>query len=607
MERSYNLDIFLVILFTFSATLSLFIYPLNSYPLRIIPCILMLFFLPGYALVMALYPVKADMSMIKRFISGIILSAVLTLLLTSINLFKIVTIPQNFIFYLLAIFTIIVCYIAFKRRKTITWRIRCKRCNGYYNLEEGETLDDFYKCNCGGELEYAADMKKKRSLPQFKSPDVLIVILLIFITVTVLELPQLCNSGLRSVLVPVLLFFLSGYALTAAIYPYNNSISILKRLLLSVGFSIIILVLSVFLMIYSFKTAPSKLFIFSLSIFTVALILIAALRRFKTPKTPEKTKESKIKKVIEEKKKSEVKTSKVKEFISANKEEYKKGSKSTYIDLILIFLLTILSIIFVISPVLDSSFIRTILGILFILFLPGYSLIAALFPKIGDLDNIERLALSFGLSIVISPLIGLALNYTPFKIELTPILVSLSIFTILMLIITFFRRNRVPEAERFSVDFSGFFKNVKSNFNHENRTDKILSIILIASIVLAISTTAYVIASPKQGEKFTEFYILGPNGKASDYPVNLTAGQTGSVIIGIVNHEYSTTNYKMVLKLNNQTINQQNVTLANNDKYENTFNFTAGAGAKQKLEFLLYKLPDDTSIYRSLHLWINVS
>jgi uncharacterized membrane protein len=57
------------------------------------------------------------------------------------------------------------------------------------------------------------------------------------------------------------------------------------------------------------------------------------------------------------------------------------------------------------------------------LFLPGYALIATLFPRKGDLDGIERIALSFGLSIAITPLLGLGLNYTPFGIRLTPILI----------------------------------------------------------------------------------------------------------------------------------------------------------------------------------------
>ena len=39
--------------------------------------------------------------------------------------------------------------------------------------------------------------------------------------------------------------------------------------------------------------------------------------------------------------------------------------------------------------------------------------------------------------------------------------------------------------------------------------------------------TAYVIITPKEGEKFTEFYILGPNGTASDYPTELKVGEEG--------------------------------------------------------------------------------
>ena len=60
--------------------------------------------------------------------------------------------------------------------------------------------------------------------------------------------------------------------------------------------------------------------------------------------------------------------------------------------------------------------IRIILGLPLVLFLPGYALIAALFIGEDDLDGIERIALSFGLSIAITHLFGLALKYTPFGI-----------------------------------------------------------------------------------------------------------------------------------------------------------------------------------------------
>ena len=59
-------------------------------------------------------------------------------------------------------------------------------------------------------------------------------------------------------------------------------------------------------------------------------------------------------------------------------------------------------------------------SLVFVLFLPGYSLIKALFSS-KELDNIERLALSVGLSLALVPLVGLLLNYTPWGIRTTPV------------------------------------------------------------------------------------------------------------------------------------------------------------------------------------------
>jgi len=78
------------------------------------------------------------------------------------------------------------------------------------------------------------------------------------------------------------------------------------------------------------------------------------------------------------------------------------------------------------SPLL---YVRYVLGGVFILFLPGFMLISALYPRSGELDGLERLALSIGLSLAIVPLVGLMLNYTPWGITLTPIMVSLAIFS----------------------------------------------------------------------------------------------------------------------------------------------------------------------------------
>jgi len=74
-------------------------------------------------------------------------------------------------------------------------------------------------------------------------------------------------------------------------------------------------------------------------------------------------------------------------------------------------------------------YVRYILGSIFVLFLPGYCFIKALFPT-KELDNIERVALSFGMSLALVPVIGLLLNYTPWGIGTTPIVLSLLAVTI---------------------------------------------------------------------------------------------------------------------------------------------------------------------------------
>jgi len=74
---------------------------------------------------------------------------------------------------------------------------------------------------------------------------------------------------------------------------------------------------------------------------------------------------------------------------------------------------------------------RWITGSVFVLFLPGFTSVQALFPSGKELDDIERFALSIVLSLAITPLIGLLLNYTPWGIRLNPIVASLCLFTLL--------------------------------------------------------------------------------------------------------------------------------------------------------------------------------
>ncbi|MFY9410026.1 MAG: DUF1616 domain-containing protein [Methanosarcina flavescens] len=283
-------------------------------------------------------------------------------------------------------------------------------------------------------------------------------------------------------------------------------------------------------------------------------------------------------------------------------------------DLLIVIGLVLLTDIFVLAPGLNETILRNVLGLPLVLFLPGYTLIAALFPAKSDLDGIERTALSFGLSIAVVPLIGLGLNYTPFGIRPLPVLVCLSIFIFIMCWLAYIRRASLPETEAFEISFSAAALSLKNEIleKPESKLDRALTIILILSILMSVATLEYVILTPKEGEHFTEFYVLGPQGIADNYTTDYTLGQSGTMIVGIVNHEYRPVNYTMQVKLENQLLplpeNLQHITLDHNETWEETVTFTPPlVGQNMKLEFLLFNETDKTTPYRDLHLWINVN
>jgi uncharacterized membrane protein len=298
---------------------------------------------------------------------------------------------------------------------------------------------------------------------------------------------------------------------------------------------------------------------------------------------------------------------------------------------IIIWLIGAITCIYV--PILNETPIRVLLALPLVLFIPGYALIAALFPTDEDLDLIQRIALSFGLSIAVVPLIGLGLNYTPWGIRLDPIVLSLSLFTIIMVLIAQGRRAMTDPDDRYRFPADEIMAGIREEFfpTEGNRTDKILSIILLISILAAIGTTIFVIVFPKEGEKFTEFYILGEKRMAADYPDRLFIGEEYPMYIGVGNHEYRNVSYTIeVHQITMETdesgnvsyITRMNMTdrlsvaVPHNETVTLPYNLSAADKGYNRIEFLLFNesVPDRSvwgmerinQSYRDLHLWVKV-
>jgi uncharacterized membrane protein len=130
---------------------------------------------------------------------------------------------------------------------------------------------------------------------------------------------------------------------------------------------------------------------------------------------------------------------------------YVKTSQALWYWITTIIALVTSSIVFLVPGDLPPwSFTRYILGAIFLLYLPGYVLIKTLFPsrmliKVTDerLDKTEKIALSLGTSVVITPIIGLFLNYTPWGISLATIVGSQLLFTLIFATTALIREHQI--------------------------------------------------------------------------------------------------------------------------------------------------------------------
>jgi len=293
--------------------------------------------------------------------------------------------------------------------------------------------------------------------------------------------------------------------------------------------------------------------------------------------------------------------------------------------------------------------VRLILGLPFLLFIPGYVLVFTLFPqKKTDrgISTVERFALSFGLSIAVTPLLGLMLNYTPWGIRLETILLTVFGFIVIVGILGVYRWYSTEQHERYVVSLT--MKLPK----HEHPIDRALTIILISAIVVALIALIYVLSTPKTGERFTEFYILGPTRIAAGYPRNLSINENATVWIGVTNYEQHPMKYTIEIWLVNQSTTVNTSTNTSTTQYhhawyldtiavtlnssivdteepwtpqwEHNYTFTITRTGDYKLIFLLYTnqtlqtYQNDTDYaytiehhnqeaYRGLHLWLHIT
>jgi Protein of unknown function (DUF1616) len=85
-------------------------------------------------------------------------------------------------------------------------------------------------------------------------------------------------------------------------------------------------------------------------------------------------------------------------------------------------------------------YLRYFFGGILVLFLPGYSVMEALFAKKSPFDDLTKYALSFVMSLALVTLISLVIGVSPIGLETLPVTISLALFTIILLLAALKRR-----------------------------------------------------------------------------------------------------------------------------------------------------------------------
>lgn len=321
------------------------------------------------------------------------------------------------------------------------------------------------------------------------------------------------------------------------------------------------------------------------------------------------------------------------------------GGEKEYdlVDLLGVVLVVATTLIVIYVPPLGQTPLRVLIGLAFVLFVPGYALVAALFPASRrsrderddsegrGLTWFERLSLSVGSSVAMLPFVGIALDRTPYGIDLTPVVVSVSVLTIVVTVVAAWRRRNVPPEDRLRVPYERSISRGRAGLlQPDSRLDVGLNALLVISLLLVTVTAGYALATPTTDAPFTEFYLLTENEDgdlvAGDYPQQLTAGENSRLAVGIENHEQETVSYTVVVRLQKfdvsdgtREITEQEAvetfqgTLAHNESRLWSHQVTPTVtGERVRLTYLLFQdsVPAEPSVenaYRETHLWVNVS
>lgn len=218
----------------------------------------------------------------------------------------------------------------------------------------------------------------------------------------------------------------------------------------------------------------------------------------------------------------------------------------------------------------SSALVRATVGIPLLLFFPGYVLISICFPRAShapeptsglfpvivqsrNLSDVERVALSFGLSLTVLPLIGVALGATQVGYAESTVVGSVGGFVLIGALLAIVRRSLVPASDRYQIQLRRRLEiGSQTIFDTESTVHTAVNVVLVLSLLIAITSVGYALIAPQQGEQYTNLH-LATESESNELVTSNYSGTIGpdeSIPVGITvdNEEGQDMNYTVVIQ-----------------------------------------------------------
>lgn len=328
--------------------------------------------------------------------------------------------------------------------------------------------------------------------------------------------------------------------------------------------------------------------------------------------------------------------------------------RETPADLVAVVGAVVATNVAVFAPIVRETAVRIPLGLAFVLFVPGYALVAALFPEAGEsagpdstsdaaedhersrtvspptaIGGPERAVLSLGSSVAIVSLAGLALNYTPWGVRLGPVLLAVSGAALGATAIAAARRRELSPRNRFRVPYRRWAAASRTALRSpDSRADGALNVLLVVTVLFAVGGVGYALATPSGGERFSEVAVLTEDDGelvAGNYPSTIGLNESREFVFEIDNDERRSVDYTVVVAQQNldgdgneTVVEQRELTrfeaqFDHGQTWRYSHNITpAATGDTTRFVWLVYldgDVPADPSLENadySTHLWIDV-